>query len=289
MEKVVVFGGSGFIGGHLADGLSAKGYAVTIFDQFPSSWLQEGQTMVVGDILNCDQVKEAVVGAKIVYHFAGEADIGKPRTLPHDIMNTNVIGTCNVLSACTQASVERFVFASSYYACGNSGGFYCVSKVSCEKMIEEFGRQFDISYTILRLGSIYGPRANGFNSIRNMLKEALATGTITCGGDPERVREFIHVKDVVAESIRILSAKYKNSCLILKGSQPLSLNQLLEMIKEIAGDNIDVKFLPPGDHLHYHLTPYADTSIKALCLATHDHIELGQGIIEVFYELRQEN
>jgi len=59
-------------------------------------------------------------------------------------MNTNLIGTCNVLEACRKSNVRRFVFASTIYTCSSAGSFYKVSKLACEKLIEEYNKAFDL-------------------------------------------------------------------------------------------------------------------------------------------------
>ncbi len=81
-DKVVVIGGSGFLGSHLADALTAGGYAVTVFDLRPSPWRQPGQEMILGDVRDEKAVQEAVTGARFVYHLAGIADIGQAAANP---------------------------------------------------------------------------------------------------------------------------------------------------------------------------------------------------------------
>ena len=76
MDKVVVIGGSGFMGSHTADVLTEQGYHVTVFDQQHSPWLSDVQEMVVGDMLDRAVVDKVLEGARYVYHFAGIADLG---------------------------------------------------------------------------------------------------------------------------------------------------------------------------------------------------------------------
>ena len=73
--KAIVFGGSGFIGSHVADELSKRGYETIIYDKVLSTYLQQGQEMIVGDILDIEKVKKAVKGCDYVYNFAGIADL----------------------------------------------------------------------------------------------------------------------------------------------------------------------------------------------------------------------
>ena len=91
-KKVVVIGGSGFIGSHTADELSRQGYQVTIFDQNESPWLKPDQEMIVGDMLDRNTVSTALKDASIVYHFAGISDLEEAFTRPFDTIHLNVMG-----------------------------------------------------------------------------------------------------------------------------------------------------------------------------------------------------
>ena len=97
MDKVVVIGGSGFLGSYTADELSSRGFEVQIFDAVESPWLRPDQTMVVGDILDRDALREALEGANAVYHFAGISDINEASERPFDTVNLNVLGTVSVV------------------------------------------------------------------------------------------------------------------------------------------------------------------------------------------------
>src|SRR3954468_22953327 len=90
--KAIVFGGSGFVGSHVADALTAAGHAVTVFDLEESGWLQPEQTFVAGDVTDGGAVAAAIEGNDIVYNFAGIADIDECRTRPLDTVLVNVTG-----------------------------------------------------------------------------------------------------------------------------------------------------------------------------------------------------
>ncbi len=98
--RAVVFGGSGFLGSYVADELLKQGYEVSIFDRVKSRYLQSGQKMIIGDILDRDQVNDAVGGCDYVYNYAGIADLDGASTKPLDTVMLNVVGTCNILDAC---------------------------------------------------------------------------------------------------------------------------------------------------------------------------------------------
>ena len=169
--RAVVFGGSGFLGSHVADELLKKGYEVIIFDKAKSGYLQSGQNMVIGDILDRQQVSAAVEGSDFVYDYAGIADLDDASTRPVDTAMLNVVGTCNILDACVTHKIRRFVYASSFYANSEKGGFYRCSKQAAEIYIEEYQRKYGQSYTILRYGSLYGPRADRNNGMREMIEQ----------------------------------------------------------------------------------------------------------------------
>ena len=171
--KIVVFGGAGFLGSHVCDHLSDSGHKVTIFDIRPSPWLRADQKMIVGDILDEATVNKAVAGADVVYNFAGIADIGEADRSPLSTAKYNFMGTIVTLEAARLAKIKRYVFASSLYVYSQDGGFYRCSKQACEIFIENYQRAFGLDYTILRYGSLYGPRSDGRNAIYRFVREAL--------------------------------------------------------------------------------------------------------------------
>ena len=85
----------------------------------------------------------------------------------------NIIGNLNIMEACHKHNVERFIFASTVYVNSKEGGFYRCSKIACEKYLEEFQRTFGLNYTILRYGSLYGPRADRNNGILKIITKAI--------------------------------------------------------------------------------------------------------------------
>ena len=138
------------------------------------------------------------------------ADIDDSVKFPEKYLHTNIIGTLNVLKACVECNIKKLIFASSVYVTSNYGSFYRISKQSCEKMIEEFNRNHKLKYTILRFGSLYGPRANKFNSINNMILQAIKNNKISRFGNGDEIREYIHIKDAVDLSIKVIAKEFDN-------------------------------------------------------------------------------
>ncbi|HQT26382.1 MAG TPA: NAD(P)-dependent oxidoreductase, partial [Burkholderiales bacterium] len=176
--KVVVFGGAGFLGSHVCDKLTLAGHDVVVFDRVPSLWLSDGQDMIVGDLLDADKVCEAVRGADAVYNFAALADLNRALDQPLETARINILGNIHVLEACRISKVRRFIYASTVYVYSREGGFYRCSKQAAEHYVEEYQKVFGLDYTILRYGSLYGPRADASNGLFRIVRNALETGVV---------------------------------------------------------------------------------------------------------------
>ena len=104
-KNAIVFGGSGFLGSHVADALSENGYKVALFDLQASRYLRPDQTMVVGSILDTEKVNYAIKGQDIVFHFAGLSDLDMGKDQPAEVANQNIIGTINLLNESFEANI----------------------------------------------------------------------------------------------------------------------------------------------------------------------------------------
>ena len=285
--KAIVFGGSGFVGSHVADALTEAGNDVVIYDQKPSPYLRDTQQMVTGDILDFDNVKEAVTGCDVICNFAGLADIDEARTRPMETVRLNVLGNTNILEAARQEGAKRYVFASTFYVYSNAGGFYRASKQACEAYIEEYQKQFGLDYTILRYGTLYGRRSDEHNSLYRFLTQALTEGKVTYSGDRDAVREYIHVEDAAKCTVDILSPEYKNQHVILTGHYPIRIHELLTMINEILGGDIAIDYRSPlpRSHGHYVVTPYSYQPKMGRKLVRPYYLDMGQGILDCLEEI----
>lgn len=283
--KVIVFGGSGFVGSYVADALIEANHVVKIFDLKESPYLQSAQEMIIGDILNYKQVKDAVEGCDYVYDFAGIADLDDATTKSLDTIKYNIEGTVNILEACVKNGIKRFIYASSIYVYSNKGGFYRCSKQSAELYIEEFYKRYGLDFTILRYGTLYGPRADEKNSVYRYLIQAMKNKSVIISGDGEELRDYIHVRDAAKLSVKILEEEFKNKHIIITGHHPLKLKQLIETVKEILNDPIDVQF-QIGDNLnHYSITPYSFIPKIGEKLTTNCYMDIGQGLLECLHEI----
>ncbi len=286
--KIVVFGGAGFVGSHVCDKLTDAGNDVVIYDIVNSPYLRPGQIMIKGDILDETSVREVVQGASVVFNFAGIADIGEANSRPVDTVKYNILGNTNVLEACRQAKVNRYVFASSIYVYSDSGGFYRCSKQACETYIENYREAFGLEYTILRYGSLYGPRADTRNAIYRFVKEAMEKGTITYYGTPEALREYIHVEDAAHCSVEILKPEYANQHIVITGHQQMIVGNVLRMIAEMLGRDIKFNFQDDRTNTHYTITPYSFNPRVGKKMAPSLQVDLGQGVLRVIEDLHKE-
>ena len=284
-EKVIVFGGSGFLGSHIADVLTEKGYQVTLFDIKPSPYLKDGQEMIIGDILDSDFVENAISGCDIVYNLAGIADIDECVQRPIDTIRYNILGNAIVLEASRKAKVERFIFASSVYVYSQTGSIYKSSKQAAESFIEDYNKLFGLPYTIVRYGSLYGNRADERNSIYRLIKESLIAKKIEYHGSGEEIREYIHVEDAANASVEILSPIYENQHIILTGNQTIKYKDLLNMINEMLGGEIEIIYSNSKSETHYQVTPYSFNPKLGKKLVSTYYVDMGQGILNIMSEI----
>ncbi|MBY0499966.1 MAG: NAD(P)-dependent oxidoreductase [Nitrosomonas sp.] len=287
-EKVIVFGASGFLGSHVADALSAAGYQVRLFDRNPSPFLKSNQEMIVGDIMNLEQVIEAAREASIVYNFAAIADIDEAHNKPIPTATINVLGNMHALEAARIAGARRFIFASSVYVYSESGSFYRASKQAAERFTETYHERYGLDYNILRYGSLYGRRADKRNGIYRMLQEAVEQHSITYKGSGEAMREYIHVEDAARMSVQVLAPEYANRHLILTGQEKLRIRDVMTMITEMLPWPVELHFDEANTVHHYKITPYAFQPRIGRKLVLNEHVDLGQGMLDCLREIHQD-
>lgn len=285
---VIVFGGSGFLGSHVADALSDAGYRVKIFDREPSPYVRPGQEMIVGDIMNLEEVISASSECKYVYNFAGIADINDAKNRPVDTARINVLGNVHVLEGARINKAERYVFASSLYVYSESGSFYRASKQAAERFVESYHERYGLPYTILRYGSLYGRRADARNGIYRLLREALEKKAVTYMGSKAAMREYIHVNDASKLSVQILGEEYANRHFVLSGQERMSVENFMKMISEMIPGGVDLHFLGKVDDGHYIMTPYGFHPKVGHKLVSNDYVDLGQGLLDCMAEIHEQ-
>ena len=286
--NTIVFGGSGFLGSHVADALSLAGHKVRIYDLVPSKYIKPSQEMVVGDILDRDSVKKAVEDMDILYNFAGLADIDEAKKKPIESVTFNILGNTILLDAAVSTKVKRFIYASTVYVYSDSGSFYRCSKVACENYIETYQKQYGLPYTILRYGTLYGLRADMRNSICRYITQAMQEEKISYQGCGDEVREYINVVDAAEASVEILDDGVENEHVIFTGHYAMKVKDLFLMIKEILKKDVAFDYVPPASEDpmdHYMITPYTFIPKVGKKYVKHYYTDMGQGLLMCMQEI----
>jgi UDP-glucose 4-epimerase len=289
MKNACVIGGSGFLGSHVADALSKSGYSVKIFDLVESRWVRSDQIMCIGSILDDDALHAAIEGSEVVFNFAALADINAALYAPIPTVEVNVLGNVKILEACNDLKVGRYMYASSIYVHSAEGGFYRCSKQASESYVEEYQRTFGLNYTILRYGSLYGPRSNHSNGLYRIIKCALENSKIKYAGNVDAMREYIHVEDAANASVFAVGDAFCNQSIVLTGQEPMRVLDLLNMLSEMLGISEPVEFLDERQEGHYIRTPYSYQPKIGRKYIPPVHIDLGQGLLELIHEIRAQS
>ena len=286
--KIVVLGGSGFLGSHVADALSRKGHKVTIFDKKKSKWLKSNQKMCIGDILNPKDLDRAIKGADFVFHFAASASLEQALKHPINSVKANILGTVLALEFSRKYKIKRFVHASTIYVNSVEGGFYRSSKRAAEDYVEEYKKIHGLNYTILRFGSLYGQRSDDTNGIRFILKEAITKNQISYTGSRKTTRQYIHVLDAAEACADILKAKYKNKHIIITGKKEIKMTEFLKNLSKILNISKEISFKNRKTVGHYEATPYTYKFKKGQTLKLKSNIDIYSSVLKIIDEIKNE-
>lgn len=233
MKKTcLVTGSSGFIGSHVADYLSKKNFSVRLFDKKKSKFKKKNQKSVIGSLKNFYDLDKATKKIDTLFHFAASADLNHSNNKPFEAIQDNIMGTSNILKACIKNKVKKIIFASSIYAISEQGGIYSTTKLASEMIIEKLCKKHSLNYVILRFGTVYGTRANKFNTVQNFINEAKLKKKIYRETKGNEIRSYINVKDVVKIVYLLNKKKYENNYYNIFGNKKTKVKKLLGMIKK---------------------------------------------------------
>ncbi len=253
--RVLVTGGSGFIGSHLVDKLIEHDIEVRVFDRLKPR--QENAEWFKGDLLNEKEVLEACRDVDVVYHLAAVADVGVAVSHPEKCLMINEVGTINLLRSAVAREVERVILASTTWVYGATGGtvdesapipmpshIYTKTKVGQEHLVYSWHRHYGLPYTILRYGIPYGPRMRSNMVISIFMRKAMKKEPLTIFGDGKQGRCFIYVEDLAEGNVAALKGTGKNEIFNLAGKKFLTINQIVNNLKQMFGE-IDVNHEAP--------------------------------------------
>jgi len=271
MERILITGGGGFIGSHLARHLYSQGNYVRVVDIRFDDYIQEEyySEKLKLDLRNFKNCLTATKGIDKVYNFAANmGGIGFITAVGAEVMHDNLlINTC-MLEASIRNKVKRYLFSSS--ACvyptykqktptvkglreedaypADPDNFYGWEKLTTEKMCEAYQRDHDLDIRIVRYHNIYGPegtykggREKSPAALCRKVAEASNPGTITIWGDGNQTRSYCYINDCIKGTIMLMESDYDKPMNI--GSERLiTVDQLADMIIRISGKNITKRY-----------------------------------------------
>ena len=223
--KILVIGGNGFLGYNLVKKLYQKNHKITILDKNISNLKEFKKLKIIkSNFLNDKNLRKAVKNQDCVFHLAGISDLETAMSNPLGVIKYNIEGTAKILELCENYGVKRFIYASSIYAISQEGSFYSFGKRAAEDFITEYSKHHNIKYTILRYGSLYGPKSPISNGVRKIVEKAIKKKKLYYYGSKKNMRRYIYIDDATECSILILKNKFENMIINLTGSKKISVS-----------------------------------------------------------------
>lgn len=260
--KVVVTGGSGFIGSHVVVKLASAGHDVLVLDQRAPA--AQGIAWKDVDICDLDAMIKATAGYEVIYHLAAVSNVDVAFEDPVGCIEANLVGTTNVLESARLHKMQRALFAStvwvynatqekegdenSAFVPARVGHLYTATKLSGELLHGSYYELYKVPYTILRFGIPFGPGMRPELVIAALIKKALTKQPLTLTGDGKQFRKFIYVEDLAEGVVAALQPEGENQTYTLDGARSVTILEIAETLKRILGD-VEIQFTParPGD------------------------------------------
>jgi nucleoside-diphosphate-sugar epimerase len=265
MSKILVTGGTGFIGGHLAELLADLGHEVTVFDNLSGgSYVYfEHTRLVIGDVNNYRDISAVMLSERFDYVFHYAAIVGVQKTLnnPMDVLR-DMDGLMNILTLCKNTLVKRIFYASSSEVYGDSPSYpqdedrtplnarlpYAVVKSMGEVMVKTFYQQYALDYTIYRFFNTYGERQRKDFVMSKFIDLALSGKNLTIYGDGSQTRTFLYVTDNVLITTLPLTKDYKyflNDTINIGSPDEIDMNELASIVTDITGHKVGAIYIDP--------------------------------------------
>jgi len=263
--NILILGGCGFIGSHLADALIGGEDTITIFDHSTVDrkniqHLQEHIRIIEGDSYNERDIGRAVQGADVVVHLIGATLPSSSLKNPIYDAETNIIGSLKLLNACIETKVRKVVFVSSggtVYGIPQANPIpeshplnpiapYGISKMIIEKYLGMYHYHYGLDYTVLRLSNPFGARQNpqkGQGVIASWMHRIAHGEAIEIWGDGSVVRDYVYIKDAV-EAIKLATLKETSKKAIMNVGSGIgySLSELHGLLEKVIGRSIPISY-----------------------------------------------
>ena len=294
--RILITGGAGFIGSHLAEHF--QGVAeVVVLDNLRTGYRRNldgiPHTFIEGSVTDRNAVDRAMQGVDLVFHLAAMISVPESMEKPGECVDINVHGLLNVLESAAAANVSKVVLASSAAIYGDNPTVpkmetmipepkspYAVTKLDGEYYLEMFRSTGRLDTASLRFFNVFGPRQDPGSAyaaaIPIFMRRAFAGEDITIFGDGEQTRDFIHVKDIVAALVHIATPGAHGTFNVGYGKS-MTVNQLASDIIRLSSSPSEVVHLPErsGDVKH------SRASIDKLLASGFRHVSsLEEGLVE---------
>lgn len=268
--RILLTGGAGFIGSHVAEAFLKYGHDVTVLDNFSTGRREDvpnGVRLVEMDISD-PEVADLVADVRpdVIDHHAAHADVVQSVSDPVYDARVNVLGTLALVSAAVRADVRKFIFVSSGGAiygdprvvpCNEEQvprpiSPYAASKGAGELYVETFSRIYGLDYTILRYPNVYGPRQHPFTEegqvVALFARLMLEGRQPTIFGDGNQERDFVYAGDIADANVAALERGSRRTINIGTG-RGLTVNELARRLKSLTGYTGEVAYGParPGE------------------------------------------
>lgn len=259
-KRVLVTGAGGFIGSHLTERLLNDGAEVRALVHYNSagSWgnlehlpkaLLNSAEVVLGDVRDPFSIDEAVKGREVVFHLAALIGIPYSYQAPQSYVETNVLGTTNVMQACRRHGVRKVVHTSTSETYGTAlyrpidekhplqgQSPYSASKIGADHMAESYYRSFEMNVATIRPFNTYGPRQSARAVIPTIISQALSGRTEIRLGSLDPLRDFTFVLDTVEGFLSVAASQESTGRVVNVGNgQTVSIGELADMILALTG------------------------------------------------------
>lgn len=265
MAKVIVTGGSGFIGSHVVDALVDAGHQVTVMDHRVRPHRDDVGFEDV-DLMDMSSVLSATRGAEHIFHLAAVSNVNYAYKYPVYSTALNILGTTHVLEAARVNGLKRVYLASTVWVyngtpngepldesvpfhLNGAGHIYTSTKMASEMICHNYHQLYNVPFTVLRLGIPYGPRMREELLIPIFIKKALSGQPLTVAGKGAQFRKFVYVRDLAEGHVLAMKEEAANQTYNLEGSRKVTVLEVAEGIKAALGDKVKIEFVPdrPGD------------------------------------------